>query len=71
MCSVGRNWNNDPTTFKRGRCIVKEKEYRNIGTSDAICSVPSGRWNWKVDNEIPIFTQERDYIDKLLAVEEF
>lgn len=73
MCvSVGRNWNDEPTSFKRGRCIVKKQEYSNpVSNGDGWSyRVPSGRWNWLVDNEIPIFTQDRDYIDKLLIVDE-
>lgn len=42
------NWNNFPTSFKRGRCAVR-----------------FGRC-WGIDNDIPIFSQDRDYIEKLI-----
>ena len=46
------NWNDLPTTFKRGSCAVKR----------------DGKW--VIDNEIPIFTENREYIEDLLKVEE-
>lgn len=48
------NWNNLPTWQKRGACIVKE--YYQKG--DAL------RSRWVVDKEIPIFSQDRNYIEQ-------
>lgn len=48
------NWNDYAVPEKRGSCIVK-KQYEKEGTT---------RTHWVVDKEIPIFTQDRDYIDK-------
>jgi len=45
----GQNWADLPTHLKNGRCIKKFKE---LDRSQS----------WLLDNEIPIFTQERDYI---------
>lgn len=56
----GQNWNNLPTHLKRGRCIVK-----NTYEVDGVT-----RYKWEVDNEIPIFSKDRNYIEKYLAVEE-
>lgn len=50
----GVNWNDYPTHQKRGTCIVKE-QYDKDGAM---------RTRWVPDLEIPIFTQDRDYIDK-------
>lgn len=50
----GVNWNDYPTHQKRGTCIVKE-QYDKDGAM---------RSRWIPDLEIPIFTQDRDYIDK-------
>ena len=50
---IGINWNDQPTSFKRGVCVVKQK-YE--GPNDSI------RTRWIVDEDIPIFTQEPDYI---------
>jgi tRNA(His) 5'-end guanylyltransferase len=66
MCfQKGRNWNDLSIPLKRGRCAVNVEsiiDFPGIGT------VP--RRSWQIDNEIPIFTQDRDYIDKFLDVEE-
>jgi tRNA(His) 5'-end guanylyltransferase len=56
----GLNWNNLPTHLRRGRCVVKKAFERNGAT----------RNEWAVDDEIPIFSADRTYIDRLLAVEE-
>ena len=53
------NWNDTPTWTKRGVVIYKEK-----GKSI------TERGGWKVDYEIPIFTQDRDYLTNLYVVPE-
>jgi tRNA(His) guanylyltransferase len=57
---AGTNWNDLPTSFKRGRCVVKETY--QVGEQT--------RSRWVVDSEIPVFSQDREYIGRLLAVEE-
>lgn len=64
------NWNDYDPVYKRGSCIVKE---------DYIISVPVGgmmgegeeetiwRTRWTVDEAIPIFTQEREYIERFVG----
>ena len=52
----GINFNDLPTYQKRGSCVIKEK-YDKDGTE---------RSRWIVDKDIPIFTQDRDYIEKYL-----
>lgn len=42
----GINWNNLPTTQKRGSCCIKNND------------------SWIIDNEIPIFTLDRNYVEK-------
>lgn len=54
----GVNWNDYPTHQKRGACIVKE-QYDKDGAM---------RSRWVPDLKIPIFTQNRDYIDKYVFV---
>lgn len=44
------NWNNLPTNHKRGFCL------RRIGTDG----------NWMLDRDIPIFTSDREYVEKSL-----
>jgi tRNA(His) guanylyltransferase len=62
----GINFNNLPVPQKRGVCIVKQ-QWRVL--------VPEGAYNegllvkrtrWVVDENIPIFTQDRAYIEKTL-----
>jgi tRNA(His) guanylyltransferase len=54
----GINWNDYPPAMKRGRCVVRDR-YDSVG-------VERQRW---VVVEPPIFTQDRAYIEKWLAVE--
>jgi len=64
----GHNWNNCPTPQKRGRCIVKTKTLKQ-GTNPKTGEVfMAERSDWVVDNEIPIFSQDRDYINKYVFV---
>jgi tRNA(His) 5'-end guanylyltransferase len=57
MLEKNVNWNDCPTFFKRGVCI------RKVVTDE-------GDSCWEKDMEIPIFTQDRGYIEELLKVEE-
>lgn len=59
----GINWNNYPTTSKRGSCCIKVPQKINEGTEQETL-----RNKWVIDNEIPVFTQDRSYIDKLVFV---
>lgn len=56
----GQNWNDLPTYLKRGRCAIKIQQEIN-GTI---------RSKWIIDKEIPIFSQNRDYIELLLQTKE-
>ena len=53
------NWNDFSTSQKRGTCVIKEK-YEKEGVQ---------RSRWVTDEDIPIFTQDRDYINKFVFVE--
>ena len=65
----GINWNDYPTVYKRGSCIIKIEDginqYDEVGN---ICGYTE-RTKWIVDKEIPIFTQDRDYINKYVMLE--
>ena len=66
MIQKGINWNDYSTTLKRGSCCIKADdsltEYDEVGNiSDYI-----QRSKWVIDNEIPIFTQDRNYVEKLI-----
>lgn len=49
----GLNWSDCPVPQKRGVCLKKESY---VGNEDAM------RTRWVVDENIPVFTQDRDYI---------
>lgn len=50
------NWSDLPIFQKRGSCIVKDQVEKN-GVMRSV---------WEVDKEIPTFTKDRDYINKLV-----
>lgn len=62
----GINWNNLPTFQKRGRCIVKQKTFKTGINKKTGESVSSERMEWKIDNEIPIFSQDKNYIEQFV-----
>lgn len=66
MTQKGINWNDYATTLKRGSCCIKADdsltEYDEVGN---ICGYTQ-RNKWVIDNEIPIFTQDRNYVEKLI-----
>lgn len=68
MIQKGINWNDYATTLKRGSCCIKVDdgltEYDETGN---ICGYAQ-RSKWIIDNEIPIFSQDRNYIEKLINV---
>lgn len=68
MLQKGINWNDYSTTLKRGSCCIKADdsltEYDEVGN---ICGYTQ-RSKWIIDNEIPIFSQDRNYIEKLINV---
>lgn len=55
----GINWNDLPTWQKRGRAVYKE-QYDKEGVI---------RTRTKVDDEIPIFTQDRKFIEKYVFID--
>lgn len=63
MLEKGINWNDYPTTLKRGSCCIKKPFVLNEGTDKETV-----RNKWVIDNEIPIFTQDKDYINKLVFI---
>lgn len=67
MCwQKGINWNNCPTSQKRGRCIVKTKVFKKSFNPKTGQSIAAKRSEWAVDNEIPVFSQKREYINQYI-----
>ena len=64
MLQKGINFNDMPTEFKRGVCCVKE-EYATVDLSTYSGPIESiTRTHWVLDKEIPIFTQDRNYVER-------
>ena len=57
MTQKNINFNDMPTEFKRGVCCLRNKD-------------TEGHSPWIIDKEIPIFTQDRDYIENTFKIEE-
>lgn len=63
MMQKGINWNDYPTTLKRGSCCIKTV-IQDLSTDVKEGESPISKWI--IDNEIPIFTQDRNYVEKLI-----
>lgn len=63
MLEKGINWNDYPTHLKRGSCCIKQPFKINEGTEQETV-----RNKWVIDTEIPIFTQDKDYVNKLVFI---
>ena len=58
------NWNDFPVENKRGSCCIKEvKETEMEDPRNPGKMITVSRRKWVVDTEIPIFTQDRSYIE--------
>jgi len=56
----GINFNNLPTAQKRGSCAIKETYLKG----------ETERHRWVADLEIPIFSQDRNYVEKWTTVKD-
>lgn len=63
MLEKGINWNDYPTHLKRGSCCIKKPFKINEGTEQEAI-----RNKWVIDTEIPIFSQDKDYVNKLIFI---
>jgi tRNA(His) 5'-end guanylyltransferase len=60
----GKNWNDLDTHLKRGRCIYKTV----TETGDWTNTIEELKTDWILDKEIPIFTKDRNFIEKWLEI---
>ena len=66
MTQKNINFNDMPTEFKRGVCCRKVDACKPKipGDKDSGIDLSTKHQVWYIDKEIPIFTQDRDYISK-------
>ena len=62
MLQKGVNFNDMPVEFKRGICCIKKK----VECTDRLVGYKT---DWVLDKNIPIFTQDRDYIENTFRKE--
>lgn len=62
----GINWNDFPTDCKRGSCCYKQEVEKEITIPKTGEKMIVNRNEWYIDKDIPIFTQERNYVEKWL-----
>lgn len=60
------NWNDYPTDCKRGACCHREIVETVMPHPKTGEMITVSRKRWKIDRDIPIFTQDREYITKWL-----
>jgi tRNA(His) guanylyltransferase len=65
----GINWNDCPISQKRGRCVTKQQVSKKAVNPKTNESVVAMRSEWVVDVNIPVFSQDRRYIDRLVYPE--
>lgn len=57
------NWNDIPTHLKRGSCCIREQYTVKVDDKDVI------RSRWIIDEKIPIFSQDTNYINSRITFE--
>jgi tRNA(His) 5'-end guanylyltransferase len=69
MLQKGINFNDMPAEFKRGICCIKETKYEPMVRIDGNVGGVSVTTNWVLDKNIPIFTQNREYVERFIDEE--
>lgn len=70
------NWNDLDTHLKRGACIIKKDVAKQIPKRDEKGKIITEEFTeiirptWVVDKEIPIFTQDKNYINRFAYIKE-
>jgi hypothetical protein len=60
------NWNDFPTDCKRGSCCIKTRITEAVSVLNGDATVEVSRSRWVVDREPPVFTQDREYVERRL-----
>ena len=58
------NWNDFPTDCKRGSCCIKTRVTEAVSVLNGDATVEVSRSRWVVDREPPVFTQDREYVER-------
>lgn len=66
MTQKGINFNDMPVEFKRGVCCYKVAREATCINKKTQEETPCIRSEWILDRNIPIFTQDRSYVDKFV-----
>lgn len=63
----GINWNDFPVDCKRGSCCYRQAEETSMpDPKNPGKIITVSRRKWIIDKEPPIFTQDRDYVERWL-----
>lgn len=70
---VGINWNDCPTDQKRGRVVCRRERLRQVTyihkkTKESVTEEVVETF-WELDREIPLFTQDHSYLDRLVPIQ--
>ena len=68
MLEKGVNFNDMPTAFKRGVCCYKTTIVNIEVDMESKEETRTERSKWIIDEEIPIFTQDRHYIERWVFI---
>lgn len=68
MLEKGINFNCMPTAFKRGVCCYRTTTIDTVIDFQTREEVQTERSKWVIDEEIPIFTQDRHYIERWVFI---
>ena len=60
----GINWNDFPVDCKRGSACYKTRVRETVSILNNTETVEAFRNRWVIDREPPIFSQEREYVEK-------
>lgn len=70
MCfAKGISWESLPNYQRMGRCVIKNKEIKNFTNPITGTSEESLRSDWCVDNNIPSFVTDTNYVNKYVFLE--
>lgn len=69
MCwKKGNNWNDLPIHLRRGRCVTRQEV--SLFASDEAWGRTGPKMKWLVDDQIPQFKMDRNYIDQYLVCDD-